>query len=833
MKKIFQTNKIKSFSNSSSTLLFFVIFLVVPSIALALPGDYAIYQDTNNSFDTNVSWSGVPFNNIKHEDSAFTQNANDIDVTLNEDGIYMGCYNVYAVNDTYANRMGWRVGLKNPDTSQNWHGSFSSNYRRDAENDEFGVQGCGFNVGQAGDKVRVLINQDSTNSAPHLLKNSISHFWLLQLDDNWEYIQLSSSAGQAVTTSYQDVQWDTLVAHSGSGSITHSTSVNNTTISLAEGEYLVMYNLPTTGSNGERTSISSNLLRGGTVQLPASQGYAYIRNIEGLVYGTPNRAFITSGFGADFTISFAAEGALSAGGQTLNPGTSITIIKLPSSVDYLSVYEETTSQNITSYNYQPLPFNIHGGSASLSDSFTWNNTTYQGTINKDGLYFFSAGGKTTRTTGVNRLSKSFAFWFNDVIDNMGRGTTYIRGQSISQDTMNGGFSTVTLAELSNTNSIKYQAIPIGSNLGGDDIIPRYRYGITAMNVDTLFEASVSTTGTQTSTVNVSSTNNNSGASFAIIDDTGHREVESITITENGTVNAQDNLDNIKLFYEMDTSAPYDCASESYAGTETQYGATDTDGFSGTNGTSTFTGSVTISTTSTMCVYVVFDVTSGASDGETIEFYINTPATEIVIGNGTIVTTSSVLMSGTTTIEASGSLTVDIVDAGGSTVASPSITMNPANFSFSNQTATGTFGTASQKIRVNNGTGTATWNLSLAASATTAFWNSAGTDYDFNDPTAAAGDGADADSLGGQMTLNPSGITITPEGGCTSTNISGGSLSSFSEGVTDSITLASAASGADTGCYWDITGVSVSQTIPAEQPAASDYNIDMVLSIIAS
>ncbi len=187
---------------------------------------------------------------------------------------------------------------------------------------------------------------------------------------------------------------------------------------------------------------------------------------------------------------------------------------------------------------------------------------------------------------------------------------------------------------------------------------------------------------------------------------------------------------------------------------------------------------------------------------------------------------------TTETDVVGSLSADIVDAGGITVGSPSAQMNSQVFSFSDQTSTGTFGTSSQKIRVDNGTGTSTWTLSLAASGTTDFWDSAGTDYDFNDPTASAVDGADADSLGGQMTINPSGVTITPEGGCTTTNISGGGSTAFSEGVTDSITLASASSGADTDCYWDLTDISISQTIPAEQPA-DNYSIDMTLSIIAS
>lgn len=218
------------------------------------------------------------------------------------------------------------------------------------------------------------------------------------------------------------------------------------------------------------------------------------------------------------------------------------------------------------------------------------------------------------------------------------------------------------------------------------------------------------------------------------------------------------------------------------------------------------------------------IDNGASASTTFCF-------RIVKSDGTELDTYSVYPE-ITTAAASGSLSVDIVDAGGSSVGSPSVGMNSTEFSFSDQTATGTFGTSSEKIRVDNGTGTATWTLSLAAdSGSTAFWDG-GTDYDFNDPTANAGDGADADSIGGQMTIDPSGATITPEGGCTTTNISLGSSNAYNEGTTDSITLASAASGADTGCYWDITDIDISQTIPAEQPADS-YSIDMTLSIIAS
>jgi len=184
--------------------------------------------------------------------------------------------------------------------------------------------------------------------------------------------------------------------------------------------------------------------------------------------------------------------------------------------------------------------------------------------------------------------------------------------------------------------------------------------------------------------------------------------------------------------------------------------------------------------------------------------------------------------------AAGTLTIDIVDSGGGSVSSPIMAMSAGTTSLAYQTTTGIFGTANEKIRVDNGTASPQWTFSIAANGgLTDFWDSAGTDYDFNDPTANAGDGGDTDSLGGQMKVDASVSTITPQGGCSTTGLTKGSLTGFSEGVTDSITIVTAGATADTSCYWDIIGVSISQTIPAEQPAANDYNIDMTISVIAS
>jgi hypothetical protein len=80
-----------------------------------------------------------------------------------------------------------------------------------------------------------------------------------------------------------------------------------------------------------------------------------------------------------------------------------------------------------------------------------------------------------------------------------------------------------------------------------------------------------------------------------------------------------------------------------------------------------------------------------------------------------------------------------------------------------------------------------------------------------------------------MSLNPSVGTLG--GTCTATGVTKGSSSSFSEGVTDSITLLSAGAGADTQCYWDFTGIDISQTIPGEKPTGS-YSLSMTLTATA-
>ncbi len=162
------------------------------------------------------------------------------------------------------------------------------------------------------------------------------------------------------------------------------------------------------------------------------------------------------------------------------------------------------------------------------------------------------------------------------------------------------------------------------------------------------DVAVTASGTQTASQNIPATNFYVGGMFVITENTGSRNVTDITITASGTIDAQYDLDNIKLYYDLDTTAPYDCSSESYGGGETQFGSTDTDGFSSANGTSTFSGFASITTTQTMCVYTVLDTTATAQNAETLDILITNPSTDVTVsGGGSVSPTIARSISGVT------------------------------------------------------------------------------------------------------------------------------------------------------------------------------------------
>lgn len=191
---------------------------------------------------------------------------------------------------------------------------------------------------------------------------------------------------------------------------------------------------------------------------------------------------------------------------------------------------------------------------------------------------------------------------------------------------------------------------------------------------------------------------------------------------------------------------------------------------------------------------------------------------------------------TQTINA-GVLATDILDASRVSVGSPSVALGAKTFSFDcysgGGASTGLLGTNTQRVYVMNPDAADNgWTLTIAATGgITSVWDAgAATDYDFNDPGGSGcTDGGDADSFGGQMTIDANAGTLTADClSCVTTNVTKGSSTAYNQGTTDSVTLLSAAAGSDDIWRGYLTDATVSQTIPAEQIPGS-YSLGMTLT----
>ncbi len=166
------------------------------------------------------------------------------------------------------------------------------------------------------------------------------------------------------------------------------------------------------------------------------------------------------------------------------------------------------------------------------------------------------------------------------------------------------------------------------------------------------DITVSAGGSQASEVYQGTGDFELGGRFVIKHNTGNSTVTGIDIQEQGTIDAQNELSDVRLYYDLDTSDPYDCASEEYnSSTDPQFGSATT--FNGADGNASFTNTgITINQTKTMCVYVVFDVSADPTPGDTIDIQITNPPNYITLGDSdTKLPNTPVAISGSTTINA--------------------------------------------------------------------------------------------------------------------------------------------------------------------------------------
>lgn len=167
----------------------------------------------------------------------------------------------------------------------------------------------------------------------------------------------------------------------------------------------------------------------------------------------------------------------------------------------------------------------------------------------------------------------------------------------------------------------------------------------------------------------------------------------------------------------------------------------------------------------------------------------------------------------------GTLSTDIRDAGHATVANPTFNMGAVNKSAVAQAATGTFGTDSQRIVVDNPDAADNgWTLTLNATTPgSGQWSDGSHSYPYNGTTTT-----------GQLTVNPAAGNLTVATGA-ATGVSLGAQAAFTGSAPITILSANAASDDIWGGY--VTGIGLSQVIPANQEAGT-YTLPMTQTVTA-
>lgn len=168
----------------------------------------------------------------------------------------------------------------------------------------------------------------------------------------------------------------------------------------------------------------------------------------------------------------------------------------------------------------------------------------------------------------------------------------------------------------------------------------------------------------------------------------------------------------------------------------------------------------------------------------------------------------------------GVLSTDFRDSTNTLVTNPVFAMSTTAASTTAQTSTGLFGTNAQRVSVDNpGGANAGWTLTLNATTPgTGAWTSGSNNYPYN-----------GTGVTGQLTVNPAASTLTVNQGAAS-NVTKGAQAAFTG--TTPVTLLTATAAASQIWNGYLTGISLSQVIPAGQ-ALGSYTLNMTQTVTSS
>ena len=171
-------------------------------------GDVGIWRDTSNNQTINAVveiWDGVQFDTPQGTPSAiFTQNANDIDITINESGRYLVVYEVRSTSTSNARHTVMTRILYN---SAIVEGGYGYSYVRNDNNDEGYTHGHAVIDVTSGNDVRIewTAGEVAGSDVTSLSKSYINIVRLSGTDD----VAYGSYTDGTDTGAYSTQAWDT------------------------------------------------------------------------------------------------------------------------------------------------------------------------------------------------------------------------------------------------------------------------------------------------------------------------------------------------------------------------------------------------------------------------------------------------------------------------------------------------------------------------------------------------------------------------------------------------------------------------------------------------
>lgn len=608
--------------------------LFVAPEAQAAIGDFSIFREATGGTLVAGNANPVTFDTTVVEDTDIALQGNDSDIDLAEGGKYFVTYNAWTYEGTTGGADRRSVAsyltLNGSPLEYGWGGG----YIRDSENDLTAYNtGAAIIEAAAGDDIALALDRDDSNaSGGTAIRPDSNAISVLKLDDDLSYARLRktvNSSDISGNTSFTAVDFDTTdeldTAHFGLA------GASNIELSGAADQFfLVTTNVKLNSTVSGRSNYELRLTLDG-VEVDGTRTSAYIRGSNGHLNNTLQYVGViqkTASTDQVLQVQVRREGAVGLATTVQANETAIAIAALPDTVDVLSL-STGADQSFTAAQSTFDFSNQINGAANLSHSTSTNTDTI--TVDQGGNYLMFATSYISRTSGSGRDVPRIDWQIDGVTQSYGGHGSFNRGDQGTQDTFTAGasggaiFSGLTGGQ---TISLTHQDETTGTP---NSVFPAGRVAVQVVELASLnpsITTNVSINGNQTAVESAPQTGIFTGQQIVIAENDGARNITSITVNESGSVNAATDIANVRLLYDIDTTAPFDCSSESYAGTESQFGSNST--FSGPDGTVTFTDSESISQTAAFCGYIVYDTTPTARDGNTVNFSIVDPSSQIVV-----------------------------------------------------------------------------------------------------------------------------------------------------------------------------------------------------------